>query len=241
MRKFLISIISIFIGFSVFAAGENVTTSKSYVDSVVAEKQDTIDRTTGSPQVLTNTGTLGEYGTKDIYDSTGSYAEQSDALIDAVTMNTAVQNAIDSEFVCISWVNDDPNEDCLLLSILNQNLFNPTINPIQQGTIAAASGVDAGATINRIRTYGYIDVIPNTTYKIESNISRVFILFYDENGVFLRKHSSWQNVPYIFKTGDNVGKIRLVLSINDETQIIPSDLKYLTIEIYNKIYLPHIN
>ena len=117
MRNFIISIIGVFMVFSVFAAGENIPTSKSYVDSALVPKQDIIEGTNDAPQVLTNTGTAGEYGTKDIYDSTASYATQTDALIDAVTMNTAVQNAIDSEFVCVSWVNDDPNEDCLLMDV----------------------------------------------------------------------------------------------------------------------------
>ena len=117
MRKIFVFIIGGFITFSAFGVGENVPTSKSYIDSVLVEKQDTIERATGNNQVLTNTGTAGEYGTKDIYDSTGSYTEQTDALVDAQTMNAAVQNAINAEFVCISWVDDDPTKDCLLMEI----------------------------------------------------------------------------------------------------------------------------
>jgi len=117
MRKICMSIIAGFIVFSAFGVGENVPTSKSYIDSELVEKQDTIERTTSVSQALTNTGTAGEYGTKDIYDSTSSYLEQTDALIDAQTMNAAVQNAINAEFVCISWVDDDPTKDCLLMEI----------------------------------------------------------------------------------------------------------------------------
>jgi len=69
-------------------------------------------------QVLTNTGTAGEYGTKGIYDATGEYATQRNNLVDAVTMNTAVQNAIDSEFQCIEWLDpSDHTSDCLLLQL----------------------------------------------------------------------------------------------------------------------------
>ena len=114
MRKFLISIIGALSIYSAFAAGENIPTSKSYVDAAIATKQDIISATTGASQVLTNTGTAGEYGTKGIYDSTGSYATQSDALIDAVTMNTAVQNAIDSEFQCVEY---DDHGECLLMDV----------------------------------------------------------------------------------------------------------------------------
>ena len=129
MRRILISIFGVFMIFSAFGVGENIPTSKSYVDAEIAQKQDKIAANDGAAQVLMNTGTSGEYGTKGIYDSTNSYATQTDALIDAVTMNTAVQNAIDSEFVCISWVNDDPNEDCLLMQLANQNLFRPELVP----------------------------------------------------------------------------------------------------------------
>lgn len=147
MRKFLISIIGVFMVFSVFAAGENVTTSKSYVDSVVAEKQDTIDHTTGNPQVLTNTGTLGEYETKDIYDSTASYGGQSKSLIDAVTMNTAVQNAIDSEFQCIEYNPNDPT-DCWLMDIRgaapkrSPNLFD--VSKVATGQFSGAKILNNG-------------------------------------------------------------------------------------------------
>ena len=129
MRKICVSIIAGFIVFSAFGAGENVPTSKSYIDSVLVEKQDTIERATGNNQALTNTGTAGEYGTKDIYDSTGEYAAQQNALVDAQTMNTAVQNAINAEFVCISWVDDDPTKDCLLMEIRGVTATGATTLP----------------------------------------------------------------------------------------------------------------
>lgn len=110
MKKFFVFLFSfVFIGLA-FAAGENIPTSKSYVDAEVAEKQNKISANNGGAQVLTNTGTAGEYGTKDIYNSSNAYAGQSDALIDAQTMNTAVQNAIDSEFECV-------DNDCTLFNV----------------------------------------------------------------------------------------------------------------------------
>ncbi len=100
-----------------FAAGENIPTSKSYVDSVLSQKQDKILANDAVPQVLINTGTGGEYGTKNIYNSNASYATQTDALVDAVTMNAAVQNAIDSEFECIEY----QNNECLLMRLGGAN------------------------------------------------------------------------------------------------------------------------
>ena len=128
MSKFLISIIGTLIIGEAFAAGENIPTSKSYVDATVAEKQDKISANDGVPQILTNTGTAGEYGTKNIYDTSGEYSTQTDALIDAQTMNTAVQNAIDSEFQCVEWVDNDPTKDCLLMDV--KKTTNVLQNPV---------------------------------------------------------------------------------------------------------------
>ena len=110
MKKFFVFLFTfVFIG-TAFAAGENIPTSKSYVDAEIVTKQDKIAANNGAAQVITNTGTAGEIGTKNIYDASGSYAGQSDALIDAQTMNAAVQNAIDSEFECV-------DNDCTLFNV----------------------------------------------------------------------------------------------------------------------------
>ncbi len=116
MKKFLMFLVSLVFTYSVFAVGENVPTSKSYIDSAVAQKQDRIERTAGATQAITNTGTAGEYGTKDIYDSNGSYLEQMDALVDAATMNAGVQKAIETEFQCVEYNPNDPT-DCWLMKL----------------------------------------------------------------------------------------------------------------------------
>ena len=136
MKKFLFVLFGVFAFSGAFAAGENVPTSKSYVDSKLGEKQDTIPANDGATQVLTNTGTAGEYGTKGIYDATGAYAAQTQNLVDAAAMNAGVQNAINSEFQCIEWV--DPNDhssECLLFNIFGEterrspNLFDANLYP----------------------------------------------------------------------------------------------------------------
>ena len=124
MRKVFVFIVGLFIVGTVFAVGENVPTSKSYVDSAIAQKQDTIPANSGADQVLTNTGTPGNVNTKNIYDSSADYAGQTDALVTAGTMNAAVQNAIETEFKCISWVDDDPTKECLLLEIRNAPMLS---------------------------------------------------------------------------------------------------------------------
>ncbi len=118
MKKFLFILFGVFAFSGAFAAGENVPTSKSYVDAAVATKQDIIPANDGAARVLTNTGTAGEYGTRGIYDANGEYAAQTQNLVDAATMNAGVQNAINSEFQCIEWL--DPNDhssDCLLMDV----------------------------------------------------------------------------------------------------------------------------
>ena len=132
MKKFLFILFGLFVVVGAFATGENVPTSKGYVDSKLGEKQDIIPANDGTTHVLTNTGAAGEYGTKGIYDANGAYATQTQNLVDAATMNAGVQNAINSEFQCIEWL--DPNDhssECLLFNIFgttaksaSKNLFN---------------------------------------------------------------------------------------------------------------------
>ena len=115
MKKFLVFLFFVLTAVTAFAVGENIPTSKSYVDSAVAQKQDKIPANNGAEQILMNTGTPGNVGTKDIYDSTGSYIEQTDALVTAEQFNTAVQNAIDSEFECVGW--DQTHTHCWFVKI----------------------------------------------------------------------------------------------------------------------------
>ena len=148
MRKILFILLGVFMFGFAFAAGENVPTSKGYVDSKLGEKQDNITAT-DAPRAIMNTGVAGEYDTRGIYDSTGEYSDQTRALVDAATMNAGVQNAINSEFQCIEWV--DPNDhssDCLLFNIFGQterrspNLFDVSKIPerVTYGTLLINNG-----------------------------------------------------------------------------------------------------
>ena len=118
MKNILAFLVCVLVADAAFATGENIATSKAYVDTAVAQKQDAILANDGAVQVLTNTGTAGAVGTKNIYDSTGAYGEQIESLVTAGDFNTAVQNAIDAEFECIAWRNpDDHSSDCMLVKI----------------------------------------------------------------------------------------------------------------------------
>ncbi len=115
MKKFMAFLFFVLFVGGAFAAGENVPTGKSYVDSKLGEKQDIIPANDGAARVLTNTGMAGEYGTRGIYDANGDYATQQNNLVDAASMNAAVQNAIDSEFECV-------DNDCILFNVVGGNV-----------------------------------------------------------------------------------------------------------------------
>ena len=226
MKRFFVFLFSVLLSYGAFAAGENVPTSKSYVDAEIATKQDKIAANNGAAQVLTNTGTAGEIGTKNIYDASSSYAGQSDALIDAQTMNAAVQNAIDSEFECVE---EDGNGNCLLTRIQGADvgiqpgdgqLFRAYLTGTQWSYYADAS------TSIRIR------IKPNVEYKIywdesapSSSIYRIaFVKTDDEPGSITTYKSNGatgaefrsnsQTYPsYTFKVTDNSIKY-LVIQIN---------------------------
>ncbi len=198
MRKILISIVGALVFCTAFAAGENIPTSKSYVDAGVAEKQDKISANNGAAQVLTNTGTAGEYGTKDIYNSTNAYATQTDALIDAVTMNTAVQNAIDSEFQCVEYNPNDPT-DCWLMDVFGQtptqskNLFDSS-QLLNAAGWTESNGVYTGQ-ISQLYRLGNMNACdfeckPNTQYTLSYTVT------VDENAQPAGSVKPWLAIRY---------------------------------------------
>ena len=99
------------------AGGSTSDTSLPTVSAVntgLNQKQDEIDPINDHTAV-TYTGQTGEISTKGIYQSDGTYADQTDSLIDAKTFNAALKNGLDSEFVC----SDDrsPDDICWLWEI----------------------------------------------------------------------------------------------------------------------------
>ena len=123
MKKLLFVVLALF----AFTAGaDNTITSKEYVDGQVSTLQTQIPAKNTNTVVM-NTGTAGEIGEKAIYDTTTAYGAQSDALVTAAAFNSAVQNALESEFVCVEWLGDvHDNAHCLLYQI--QNAYHPSKN-----------------------------------------------------------------------------------------------------------------
>ncbi len=194
MKKFFVCFICALCMCSVFAAGENVATSKAFVDTAVAQKQDKISANSGTAQVLTNTGEQGTVGTKDIYDSSTSYANQTDALVTAGDMNAAVQNAIEAEFYCIKWVDDDPTKDCLLVQIRNvpgKNLFDSNWFLAVPGW-TESNGVYTGSIWKANQFYYLYDggfpfqntFKPNTSYTLSYDMSAIANNTLDRGAIF---------------------------------------------------------
>ena len=131
MKKIFVAVL---IGFSFVAYANDVTkiTSKTYVDTEIAKKQDAVPAVNANT-VMTHTDTAGTVGQKAIYDATGSYATQQDALVTAGTADAAIQMAIEGEFVCAGWPDgvEHTYDNCWLWRIqepVNQsrNLFDPS-------------------------------------------------------------------------------------------------------------------
>ena len=136
MRRLLITLLAVVVTHGAYAtAGNDDATSKLYVDTTVATRQDAAPANNANT-VMTYTDTAGTTGTKGIYDATGSYAEQQNALVPADVANAAIMNAINMEFKCAEWNpnTEIPETDCWKWQILNpvnpsRNLFNGDIIP----------------------------------------------------------------------------------------------------------------
>ena len=113
------------------------------------------------------------------------------------------------------------------------NIYNKNNNPIESGSIADTNGTDIAAT-NRVRSSGTIPIEKNKEYRISSNQSQIFMVFYAANGTYL-SNSNWQTSPYTFTTPNDCGFIRFVIGNINDTTIIPSDIDWVKIE-YDKIF-----
>ena len=134
------------------------------VNTKLDTKQDDIDPVNDHTAV-TYTGQPGGIGQKGIYQATGTYAEQSDNLIDAKTFNAAVKNGLDSEFKCRED-NRAPGTDlCWLYTIHNKNIGNNLPDDYTELEWIESTGTQ----------YINTHIIPNATDIVEvkySNITR---------------------------------------------------------------------
>ena len=125
------------------STSDNGLPTVSAVNAGLDDKQDTIPAV-NTNTVVTYTGTPGTLGQKGIYQDTGTYAAQSDNLIDAGTFNAALRTGLNSEFVCSE--NMPGTNDCWLYTIDNEtenqspNLFDISKVPNTTGVVNNGDG-----------------------------------------------------------------------------------------------------
>ena len=148
------------------------------VNTKLNQKQDDI-AAVNDHTAVTYTGQPGGIGQKGIYQATGTYAEQSDNLIDAKTFNAALKNGLDSEFRCSD--NRDPVSGlCWLYTIHNtyeesaQPYISATGTVVQDGTPTPTNPIEPifyrqGDMVLR-KVGDYADSYDATTHKITRRV-----------------------------------------------------------------------
>ena len=115
------------------------------VNTKLATKQDDIDPVNDHTAV-TYTGQSGSIGQKGIYQTTESYVEQSDNLIDAKTFNAALKTGLDNEFKCRDYKPD--TNLCWVYSIHNETEDNTLVpegyTPLEYIQSDGAQMIDTG-------------------------------------------------------------------------------------------------
>ena len=149
----------------------------SAVNTGIATKQDEIGAA-NTNTVVTYTNEPGTLGQKGIYQDSGTYATQSDNLIQASTFNAALRNGLENEFVCAD--RDPVSNQCWLWTIDNtyngttENYISATGTGYQNGTPTPTNPIDPvfynqGNMILR-RVGDYADSYDATTHKITRRV-----------------------------------------------------------------------
>ena len=146
------------------------------VNTKLDTKQDGIDPVNDHTAV-TYTGQPGGIGRKGIYQTTGTYTDQSDNLIDAKTFNAALKTGLDSEFICSEYKPD--TNLCWVYSIHNNGMPKPYISAtgtvVQDGTPTPTNPIypkffQQGEMILRKIDDTYEDSYDVTTHKITRRV-----------------------------------------------------------------------
>ena len=118
----------------------------SAVNTGLENKQDEIGAA-NTNTVVTYTGTPGTLGQKGIYQDTGTYATQSDNLIQASTFNAALRNGLENEFVCAGTDDGTANGNCWLWTIDNAT-ENRTKNLFDISKVSTVFYADESSIVN---------------------------------------------------------------------------------------------
>ena len=179
------------------------------VNTKLNQKQDDI-AAVNDHTAVTYTGQPGGIGQKGIYQTTESYAAQSDNLIDAKTFNAALKNGLDSEFKCREDNRDPVSGLCWLYTIHNNTEYvSATGTVTQDGTPTPENSIypvfyHQGNMILR-RVGDYADSYDATTHKITR---RVGVKVLDGTEQWERVNDNYSGISafvfYINTTGNGI-------------------------------------
>ena len=115
---------------------------------------------------------------------------------------------------------------------LNQSFRGGKItskDEIEQGNINS-SGINVNSS-TRIRTKGYIEVSPNTSYKINFNteLSGCYLFYYQEDYTYINSTGNWKNNNFIFTTANNTYYIRVIFRKTGNAAVTPNDFDFVQV------------
>ena len=233
------------------------------VNTKLDTKQDDI-AAVNDHTAVTYTGESGGIGQKGIYQTTGTYVEQSDNLIDAKTFNAALKKGLDREFKCKEF---KPGTDlCWVYSIHNpteehtKNLFNKNnIGFNDWASYGGATYTTQAPNAGKLANGSPIPIIGGETYILSyngstnCNITEKFNLYvYDANGRIISAHTTsanndhiWLGRPWTFQ--DNAAYINIssfgsfsqnqLIQLANGLQLEQGDV-ITEYEPYENVYIP---
>ena len=111
---------------------------------------------------------------------------------------------------------------------VNIDIYDPVKHPIEQGNIQSASAADFAST-TRLRVKGYVEVKPNTAYRISTNLYKMFLIqcYADKTPI---SNTGWQASPYLINTNPSCAYIRLTFQNSSGSTITVDEFEWLKIE-----------
>ncbi|MFQ6760105.1 MAG: hypothetical protein ACLRFM_01745 [Alphaproteobacteria bacterium] len=84
---------------------------------------------------------------------------------------------------------------------------------------------------NRVRTGTFIDVTPNTTYTISTNMYNVAFFEYDSAGNYVSDSNTLRSAPVTFTTKENTTKVRFSFALQDTSaEVNVNDVQWVQLE-----------
>ena len=158
-----------------FATGDATPTSKGYVDAQMASLQDNLPGAAANT-VVTTTATAGETGTKAIYNASGNYMEQQNALVTAEDANTAIQMAIQGELVCREY--DPTGQYCYVYDVRPATAKSASKNLLDPSFMDNSTYGPITVNGRSFRAARVLPTEPGKTYTLSANLTYTNYYYY---------------------------------------------------------------